>query len=906
MEPDRSGDRARPRGIGSAMSRLRSLWRNLAHRDLVDADLQEELRAAFDLLVDEKIAAGMRPEEARRAATLDLGRLDSITTEVRETRGGAGLDALWRDITFGARQLRRSPLFAVTAILSLAIGIGANATMFSLVNGLLLRDLRFDEPHQLVEVDRVTPRGRGSSFPYPAYERLRDQNTVFSGVIAMSMTPVEATGDAFARPPGGRLVSGNFFDVLRSRPRLGRTLTPTDDVPGASVAVITYGLWQREFGGAPDILGRILHVDSAPFTIVGVLPSTFDDLVQGHPADFFVPIASEPQIRRESWLHALDYNWLAIVGRLNPGVSLQAAGANLEPIFTRFLEDLAARMPDADARRRVRSHRLAVSSAANGLADLRRQFSRPVLLLSGAVAVVLLIACANVVNLLLARGVARRREIALRLAIGASRSRVIRQLLTESALLGVAGGALGLVVAAAGAPLLVRLVSESSAPVDLDVAPDLTVLLFTAGMAFVSSLVAGVLPAFGAVREGISPSLQRDTRSLSMSRTSARWGRALMVAQVALSVLLLVGAALLVATLRNIRGFDPGFERDHVLLLRLNPGRAGYTDARIAAYYREVLNRVRTMRDVRAASLSMITPLSGAGVDLPFAVAGRPREPGVMVYANLMSEGFFATMGTPILAGRDFVPQDGEGQRPVVIVNRALAQRYFKDEDPIGRRITLRTNTELEIVGVVANAKYLSLRESDVPTAYLYALDDQERMGLELSVRTSEDPLTFASDILREVQSVARTVPISDVRTLSRQVERSLVKERLGARLLSAFSVLALVLASVGLYGVLGYTVARRTNEIGVRLALGAPRGTIFRSVLQESWTVVAIGCAIGLPAAIVLAQLLATLLYGVTRSDPRVLTGVVASVFLVATMAAAAPAWRAFRVDPVVALRHE
>jgi predicted permease len=889
------------------MSRLRSLWRNLAHSDAVDADLEDELRAAFDLLVDEKIAAGMRPEEARRAATLELGRLESITTQVRQARGGSGLDALWQDATFGARQLRRSPLFAATAILSLAIGIGANATIFSLVDALLLRDLRFEDPGQLVELDRVTPRGQGSSFSYPAYEMLRDQNSVLSGAIAMSMTPIEATSDDAARPPAGRLVSGNFFDVLRARPLLGRTLTPADDAPGAAAAVITFGLWQREFGGIPDVLGRIVRVDSAQFTIVGVLPSTFDDLVPGRPADFFLPMSSEPRLRRESWLHRPDFSWLAIVGRLKPGVSLETAAAGLDPIFARVVEDLAATMPDEDGRRRIRSHRLAVASAANGLADLRRQFSKPVLLLAGAVALVLLIACANVVNLLLARGVARRREIALRLAIGASRSRLVRQLLTESALLGAAGGALGLLVAGAGAPLLVRLVSDGNAPIGLDVAPGATVLLFTAGTALVSSFLAGVLPAFRAVRADITPSFQGDTRSLSMTRTSARWGRALIVAQVALSVLLLVGAALLIATLRNIRRFDPGFERDHVLLLRLDPERAGYTDARIATYYRDVLSRIRAMRGVRAASLSIVTPISGGGIDLPFAVAGRPREAGVMVYANRTTEGFFATMGTPLLAGRDFVPQDGARRGTVVIVNRALAERYFKDDDPIGHRIRLRTDTgELEIVGVVANAKYLSLRESDLPTAYLYALDDPERVGLELSVRTSDDPLTFASDIRREVQSVAATVPISDVRTLSRQVERSLVRERLVARLLSAFAVLALVLASVGLYGVLGYAVARRTNEIGVRLALGAPRGTILRSVLRESWTVVAIGCAIGLPAAIFLSQLLASLLYGVTRSDPSVLTGVVASLFLVATMAAAAPAWRAFRVDPLVALRHE
>ncbi|HYT68857.1 MAG TPA: FtsX-like permease family protein, partial [Vicinamibacterales bacterium] len=517
----------------------------------------------------------------------------------------------------------------------------------------------------------------------------------------------------------------------------------------------------------------------------------------------------------------------------------------------------------------------------------------------------LVIACANVINLLLARGVARQREIALRLSIGASRPRLIRQLLTESALLGLAGAAFGLILARVGAPLIVSLTFYGGSPLDLDVAADGRVLLFTASVALGASLLAGVFPALRTARADITPSFQANARSLSATRESTRWGHALVAAQVALSLVLIAGAALLVATLRNIRGFHPGFDAEQVVLLTVDPTRVGYTGDRLVQYYRDVLSRVRSVPGVRAASLSKITPISGGGIDLPITIEGRRREPGVMVYANLMSEGFFATMSIPVLLGRDFVPAD-DARGNVAVVNDALAQRYFKNENPIGRRFMLGNQQPLEIVGLVANSKYLSLRDADRPTVYLYALNTGEPGGLTLSVRTSGEPLALASAIRDQVQSIAQAVPVSQARTLSSQVERSLATERLIARLLSAFAVLALVLASVGLYGVLGYSVARRTGEIGLRLALGATRSAVLRSVLRQSLIVVTIGSAAGIPAAMLSARSLSSLLYGVTSSDVRVLGGAVASLLAVATIAAAFPAWRASRVDPLVALRHE
>lgn len=888
------------------MSRIRSLWRNLVHRTAADAELDEELRATFDLFVAEQVEAGSAPEEARRLATIRLGRLAAIKTEVVQTRRGAGLDTLWHDVTFGARLLRRNPLFATTAIVSLGLGIGATTTIFSLVNALLLRQVEVVEPRQLAELGRTTQFGRGTAFSYPAYERLRDGNSVFAGVLALSKSTIAGQGSSGAAA-SGRFVSGNFFEVLGLKPRAGRLLSADDDTDArATVAVISHRFWQREFGGRLEALGQVLRVDPVAFTIVGIAPAGFDDLVVGRPADFFIPMASEPLVRRNSMLRSPPSNWIGIVGRLKPAATPETALANLEPIFARFMADLSADVTDAEARQRMLAQRVFLQPASTGVSDVRRDFSQPLLLLMAAVSLVLVIACANVVNLLLARGVARGREIALRLALGASRSRIIRQLLTESALLGVAGAALGLIVAGWGAPLVLLLVTEGGLPIDLDVSPDVRVLFFTGAAGILASLVAGVVPALRTARADIAGSFSAGPRTLSTSRGSTRWGHVLVAGQVALSLLLVASATLLTATLRNMRSADPGFDAEHVVLLTVDPARVGLTREQRVQYFRDVLARMRALPGIRAASLSSITPMSGGGIDQPITIEGRPREPGVMVLANRMSEGFFATMAIPMMLGRDFAPEDGSRAGAVAIVNDALAKRYFRNEHPLGRRFMLSGPQPLEIIGVVANSKYYSVRDRDTPTVYLYAVDSSESRGTTLSVRTAGDPLAVASSIREQVRSVAAAVPVSAPRTLSSQVDRSLRTERLIAWLLGAFAVVALALASLGLYGVLGYSVARRTSEIGLRLALGATRGAVLRAVLRQSLAVVAIGLAVGMPASLLLARPLSGLLYGVTPSDPTVLAGAAGCLVAVALAAAALPAWRAARVDPIIALRHE
>ena len=491
--------------------------------------------------------------------------------------------------------------------------------------------------------------------------------------------------------------------------------------------------------------------------------------------------------------------------------------------------------------------------ASNGISDIRRDAAQPVLLLMGAVTLVLIIACANVVNLLLARGVTRRREIALRLAIGASRGRVFRQLLTEATLLGTIGAAVGLTVAAFGAPAVLTLMSPGGVPLDLDVGPDRSILLFTVSIALVSALLAGVVPALRTARADITPSFHGDARTLRVTRESNRWGHALIAAQVALSLVLVAGASLLVATLRNIHGFHPGFEAQGVILFNVDPAKVGYSGDGLAAYYRNVLERVRALPGVTSASLSRITPISGGGIDLPITIEGRPRERDVMVNVNRITEGFFGTMSIRRLLGRDFVAEDAARAGTTAIVNEALTRRYFQDRNPIGMRLTLADGRPMEIVGVVSNSKYNTLREPDLPTVYVYMVD-KEPGGATLAVRTSGTPLALAGAIAERVRSAAANLPVSPPRTFTSQVERSLTGERLIARLLVVFAALALVLASVGLYGVLGYSVARRTAEIGLRLALGASRGDVLRSILRQSLVVVLAGLAIGVPATMLLS----------------------------------------------------
>jgi predicted permease len=892
-----------------ALRTFRLRLRSLLKGSRVERELDEELRDHLERQIEAYRARGMSVRDARAAALREFGNVPLIQEQVRDMRRVGWIEDLLRDLAYAVRSMRRVPGFTAVAVVSLAAAIGANTTIFTLVNTLLLRSLPVERPHELMEIGRQTSAGPGN-FSYPLYERVRDQTTTFSDLITVSSPMMRAENDGSDEMPIGRYVSGNFFEALGLQPVLGRLLAPADDRVDATVTVIGYGFWQRRFGGTPDVLGKTLTLATVPamraaatFTIVGVVPQGFDGLTVGRSDDFYVPISSEARVSPRSMLKSPGTGWLKVVGRLEPEVSRETAKADVDVILSRYLDDAASIAPP-EVIRQQRAQPMTVESARAGLAGPRREFEKPVLLLMGAVALVLLVACANVVNLLLARGVARRAEIGVRLAIGASRGRLVRQLLAESAVLGLLGGGVGLAIAVWGTPHLAVLMANEDPTIAYDVAPDGTVLLFTALVSLGAALVAGLLPAARVSRAKV-PSLREDAGARSVAGAAMMWSRGLITAQVALSLLLLAGALLLVSTLRNFRTGNFGFERDGVVTMRPEPGRAGFTGDRRLAYLREVLERARSTPGVRAAALSLGMPVVGSGVTSSIALEGRPRDPDVSVFVNDVTDGYFATTGTRVVRGRDFGPQDGPGTAPVVIVNEDVARRHFAGRDPIGQRITVGIRGTLEIVGVVATTKFESLRETDSPIVYPHALQSANPGGLNLTVKTATDPMRVASAVHSAIQAIA-AAPVTAPTTLAAQIDRTLVKERLIARVLGAFAVIALLLAAVGLYGVLAYLVGRRTNEIGVRLALGATRGAVLRPVLVESAKLAALGVAIGVPAALTLTRLLESLLFGVTPTDGRVLGAVVAMLFLVALAAAAVPAWRASRVNPLTALRYE
>lgn len=898
------------RALKIARLRFRSVFRG---RD-VEADLTSELQEHLRLEIERHRSAGLSVGEARVAARREFGNLPLIEERCRDTRRVLWLEDLGRDVLYALRSIRRSPSHTIVMALSLAVGIGANTATFSLVNTLLLRPLRVTHPEQLVELASETPSGP-SNISYPLYERMRDHNSTLDGIVAVSSPVIRADDDSgeFAQPLLGRYVSGNFFSVLGVQAERGRLISTDDEraasSEGALAAVISHALWQRKFGGNPSVLGQSLDVAKTPsrigtvrFTIVGVLPQGFRGLIVGRADDFYVPLASEPMIASASLMRAAGSGWLKVVGRLKTGVSRDQAKADLDLVHSSFVAD-AALTAGEELGNQLRSRRLSIDSARAGLSGPRREFGQPVLLLMGAVALVLVVACANVINLLLARGVARRAEIGIRLAVGASRGRLVRQLLSESAVVGLIGAGVGLSFALWGTPYIAALMANEDPAVSYDVSPDSVVLGFTLATSMAAALIAGLFPALRLAR----------TEVQSMSVVSTRgaigglpiWSRALIVFQMALSLLLLVGSLLLTVTLRNFQTGEFGFDREGVVSMRLEPGRAGYTAERRSAYLRAALERARHVPGVRDAALSLGLPVISAGVDMSFGIDGQPVNPDATVFVNDVSGGYFAATGTQLLLGRDFSPSDTATSTPVVIVNDALVKRYFGGANPVGQRVRTGSRGVAEIVGVVATAKYQSLREDDRPIVYPHTLQGTSSGGLNLVLKVSGDRLAAAVAVRRSLQEIA-PVPVTFPVTLSSQIDRTLVEERLIGRVLGIFAALAVVLAATGLYGVLSFSTARRTSEIGLRFALGASKTSALRLVLGESATLALVGIALGVPGALMLTRVLSTVLYGVSPTDLRALGAVVVCLFLVALFAALVPALRAARVNPLVALRYE
>jgi predicted permease len=819
-------------------------------------------------------------------------------------------DEMFQDLRFGMRLLLKNPGFTAVAMLSLALGIGANTAIFSLVDAVLLKLLPVRNPEQLVALDSFSQRGERHNFSHPLFEQLRARTSVFSGLFAavdgtsrMEMTVPVSSGQT--EQAEVQLVSGEYFQALGVDAVAGRTLTAADDqTPGAHpVAVLSYGFWQRRFAGDVAVIGRSITLKGQPFTVIGVTPPAFFGEAVGRAPDIWAPLMMEPPLGRGvTYLKNANVGWLRLMARLKPGVSEQQAQAAL----TLSLEQLKAEQSDVGQSARHIS-RLEVLPGRQGLAEFRNQFAKPLRILMAVVGLVLLIACANVANLLLARATRRQKEVAVRLAIGAGRFRLIRQFLTESLLLAAAGGALGLLFAWWGSRVLLILASSGSAPLPIDVEPNVRILGFTLAVSLLTALLFGLAPALIVTRQEVNSAL----KATAQARPRLSLSRPLVVAQVALSLLLLTGAGLFVQTLRNLRTLDLGFAAEQIVQARVRPQASGYKPEQLPELYRRLLERLNSAPGVRSASLADSGFRTGSSRTCCIAVEGYTHRPDEDREIQILSATprYFQTMGLPLLAGRDFSASEANNSKPgefpkVAVINETMARRYFGQANPLGRRFgwgDKEVKYDTEIVGVVKDANYGNLRAKT--RSLIYFPDQSSSL---IVVRAAADSTALIPTIRQEIQAVDKSLEISSIRTIPQLLDQALVQERLLAKLASFFSLLATLLACIGLYGVMSYDVARRTREIGIRMALGARGANVLRMVLRETLWLVGAGLAVGLVAAVTTLKLITSLLFGLTATDPLTLTLATLLLLAVAALAGWLPARRAARIDPMVALRHE
>jgi putative ABC transport system permease protein len=837
------------------------------------------------------------------------------------------LDALFQDVRYAIRSLRSSPGFAAVAILSLALGIGANTAIFSLIDAVILKSLPVRHPEELLQVMMGTQSYVGYS--NPTWEHLRDRQDVFSGIFAYGQWDFNLASGGEARSVNGVYVSGQYFETLGVRAILGRTLAPADDTRGcAGSAVLSYGFWQSEYGGRAGILGKTISIDRHPIEIVGVAEPGFIGVEVGHSADVMVPLCAVTAIGSGYSGMMLETNyypvgWLQVIGRLKPGVPASQATARLKAlapqIYKTTLEQNGLAREDGrqlgpGERDRYLSQTFDTHPAANGISNIRREYRQALIVLMTIVGVVLLIACANVANLLLARGAARQREIAIRMAIGGGRWRLIRQLLTESLLLSGVGAMLGILFAEWGARLLVRFLD---APLDLTL--DLRVLAFTASVAVLTGLLFGIAPAWRGTCVDPQSAMKANARGV-IEGSRLGLGKVLVMAQVALSLLLVVGAGLMLSTFWKLISLDAGFERDHVLLVSVDLRDGNYPKERWSAVYQQMLDQLRTIPGVRSASVSSITPVCHCRWAGEVVIEGyTPKSRAdAMASFNNVSDSYFESLATPIVSGRDFNSHDTATSAKVAIISESMAQKYFGATNPLGQYFRTRdgrgpqfawniTGGPVEIVGVVKDAKYGTLRDDPSPFVFIpWSQGGVPGPLTSFEIRTAAGaPTSLISGVKSAIARVNRDVSI-EFKTLAAKVDDSIQREKLLATLSGFFGALALLLATIGLYGVMSYNVARRRNEIGIRMALGAQQSRVLRMVLGEVAILIGIGLAVGFGAALATTRLVATFLYGLQPNDPWTL-GLAAVVLAgVALMAGYLPARRASKLDSMTALREE
>ena len=805
------------------------------------------------------------------------------------------METLARDLRFALRTLRKSPGFSAAVILTLALGIGANTAIFSLVDAVILRTLPVKSPKQLFFIEAVSNHGADGSFPFSVFEQMRDHNRSMAGIVAFDGTRLSAIVDGQPEVIWGQCVSGNFFELLGVRPTQGRALTPADDLPASPPAtVISHRYWKRRFGLDPAILGKTVTLKGAPFTIIGVAPQGFFGIDPSWAPDLWMPMAQWTSLRLK------DHDSVGILGRLNPGVDQKQARGELDAIY----QASRVTQPGLD----TTPSRIVLASGARGLSDLRDEFSLPLAILMAVVLAVLLIACANVANLMLARSTSRRKEIALRLAIGAGRVRLFRQVLTESVLFAALGGFLGFLFAVWGSDVLAGLASSGPNPVSLDVHHDARILEFTAGLSLAVGVLFGLVPAMRISRTDLNSVLKDSTQSGGGRGTGLRG--MLVVLQVSLSVILLVGAGLLARSLHELFRVDPGFEQERVLLVRAYPTIVGYDGARELDLYSRLQGQLRAIPGVRSASLSRFGFLGGRWLRRISIPGGAARIDEATAFCYPISPGFFDTMGVPQLQGRDFGPTDDPKAPRVAVVSEAFAHAHFPAVGALGQRFRFGDGDApeaVEIVGVVRDVKSLSLRQRESrPAVYIpISQTPADRLGqVTIALRTAGDAAGSAAAIRRQVQAIDQDLPLVGAETQAELAVESLGTERLMSKLSGAFAILALLLASIGLYGVLAYEVASRTREIGIRIAIGARPSDLLRLVLGYGFRLVLLGALIGLAAALAVPRVLTSFLFGVGPTDPLTLAGTTLLLILVALLACYLPVRRAMRGDPLIALR--
>jgi predicted permease len=825
------------------------------------------------------------------------------------------------DLRYAFRSLAKSPLFAAVAVFSLALGIGANTGVFTMLDQVLLGLMPVRDPSglaQLKEVGQHYGSNTGlNSLSYPIYLDFRDQNEVFSGMLARYRTPVSVSFAGRNERAAAELVSGTYFQVLGLEPSLGRLFTPADDriASGAPLAVLSYDYWQSRFGGDAGIVGKELLVNDHRLTIVGIAPRGFDGMEAMFPAQIYVPIVMAPDLA--GFAKPLDdrrLRWVQVFGRLKPGVTMRQAQASLGPIFHRVLEMEVrqAEFAHASAYRRQQFLKMTLDVMPGGGGNnIPRVFlEAPVLALGAMVWLVLLIACANVANLLIARSAARQKEIAVRLALGAGRARVVRHLMMESLILALAGGLVGFLISPWTMRLLVQVMPEMDPPLKFVLSPNLRTLWYNLAISAMTAVIFGLAPALYASGAEVAPVL-KDQAGAVAGGGQARWRKLLVVAQVSFSLLLLIAAGLLGSSLRHLRELSPGFEVGHLLSFSVDPTLNGYQDERAKLFYRQLAENLAALPGAQSAALCMVPPLSWSDWDSDFTVEGHVAKPGENAnsWVNSISPGYFDTLRIPIYTGRDFRESDADGAPRVAIVNQKFARYYFGASNPVGRHLGRGgdpgTKTDIEIIGVVRDTKYMTMKEPIPREVYFPYLQNSANM-MTAYVRTSLDPDQMFPMMRAAVHKLDSNLPVYQMKTVERQKEDSMAVERLAATLSTSFGVLATVLAAVGLYGVMAFLVARRTREIGIRMALGASARNVVWLVVREVLLLVGVGVAIGLPAAFVVTRLLSSQLYGVGPHDPWIIILATLGMAAVGAVSGYLPARRATRVDPIQALRYE